>query len=248
MKPLNCITCQVTCNNVDDMCSMHASFISTRTDWRIKPDCDFLVGVNGSLCLNMINSHLVEVFLEADATSSLVHWLVLVQLHPPCTQEYKWRELEEQRQAQKLQKQLQQEQAYLLSLQQNQNQNQNLDSSTTAHHQSTKPSQGFEPERVKPLKTESDALKQPPSTDFEKTRPSPVSSLENPTEPKLPVADLHGPAPDCEPVQEVNRHADSRRSSLLVWTLLGCAGLTWWWLTEWTRSPSHQNALTFLII
>lgn len=41
------------------------------------------------------------------------------KLHPPCTQEHKWRELEEQRQAQKLQRQLQQEQAYLLSLQPN---------------------------------------------------------------------------------------------------------------------------------
>ncbi|XP_037543028.1 mitogen-activated protein kinase kinase kinase kinase 4 [Nematolebias whitei] len=118
--------------------------------------------------------------------------------------EYKWRELEEQRQAQKLQKQLQQEQAYLLSLQQNQNQNQNLDSNKTAHHQSTKLSQGLKPERVKPLKTESDAPKQPPSTDFEKTRASPVSSLEKPTEPKLPVADLHGPASDCEPVREAD--------------------------------------------
>lgn len=35
-----------------------------------------------------------------------------------CAQEFKWRELEEQRKAERLQRQLQQEQAYLLSLQQ----------------------------------------------------------------------------------------------------------------------------------
>lgn len=36
---------------------------------------------------------------------------------PLCAQEFKWRELEEQRKAERLQRQLQQEQAYLLSLQ-----------------------------------------------------------------------------------------------------------------------------------
>lgn len=48
-----------------------------------------------------------------------------VVIHANCThcvcQEFKWRELEEQRQAERLQRQLQQEQAYLLSLQQAKN-------------------------------------------------------------------------------------------------------------------------------
>lgn len=127
--------------------------------------------------------------------------MFLVQLDPPCTQEYKWRELEEQRQAQKLQRQLQQEQAYLLSLQQNQN----LDSSKTAQEQSTKPPQNPEPDRVKPLQApEQETTKQPQNPDFEKTRPSPGSSLEKTTETRLPVADLQGPPPDSEPVREVN--------------------------------------------
>lgn len=76
----------------------------------------------------------------------------LVHLDPACTQEYKWRELEEQRQAQKLQKQLQQEQAYLLSLQQNQN----LESSKPAQQPSAKPPQN-------PQNPEPDGLKPQPS-------------------------------------------------------------------------------------
>ncbi|XP_028250359.1 TRAF2 and NCK-interacting protein kinase-like isoform X2 [Parambassis ranga] len=111
--------------------------------------------------------------------------------------EYKWRELEEQRQAQKLQRQLQQEQAYLLSLQQTQN----LDSSK--QQQTPKPPQNLEPDRVKPP-SEPDTVKQPQGVDSEKTQPSPVSSLEKTTEPKLPVADLQGPAPDSEPVREAD--------------------------------------------
>ncbi|XP_070770553.1 mitogen-activated protein kinase kinase kinase kinase 4 isoform X9 [Enoplosus armatus] len=127
--------------------------------------------------------------------------LVLVQLDPSCTQEYKWRELEEQRQAQKLQRQLQQEQAYLLSLQQSQN----PDSIKTAQQQSAKPPQNLEHDRVKPLQSpEPDTTKQQQSDDFEKTRSSQNHSLEKTTEPKLPVADLQGPAPDSEPIREVN--------------------------------------------
>ncbi|XP_076602901.1 mitogen-activated protein kinase kinase kinase kinase 4-like isoform X6 [Chaetodon auriga] len=115
--------------------------------------------------------------------------------------EYKWRELEEQRQAQKLQRQLQQEQAYLLSLQQNQN----LDSSKTAQQQSTKPPQTLEQDRIKPpLSPEPDPTKQPQSADFEKTRSSQNHSLEKTTEPKLPVADLQGPALNSEPIREAD--------------------------------------------
>lgn len=136
--------------------------------------------------------------------------MVLAQLGPPCTQEYKWRELEEQRQAQKLQRQLQQEQAYLLSLQQSQN----LDSSKPVQQQSSKPPQSLEADREKSLQTpDLDASKQPQSIDSGKTRPSPVSSLEKTTAPQLPVADLQGRATDSEPFREVNlatwcRHPD----------------------------------------
>uniref|UniRef100_A0A3P8RQ19 non-specific serine/threonine protein kinase n=1 Tax=Amphiprion percula TaxID=161767 RepID=A0A3P8RQ19_AMPPE len=113
--------------------------------------------------------------------------------------EYKWRELEEQRQAQKLQKQLQQEQAYLLSLQQNKS----LDSGKAAQQQSTKPPQNLESDVVKPKQTpEPDTTKQPQSV--EKTWSSPASSLEKTTKPNLPVADLQGNAPDCEPVREAD--------------------------------------------
>lgn len=119
---------------------------------------------------------------------------VLVQLHPSCTQEYKWRELEEQRQAQKLQRQLQQEQAYLLSLQQNQN----LDSSKTAPSQSSKPPESLEQDRMKP--PEPDAPKQLQNVDSEKSQ---SHSLEKTTEPSAPVAEHQGPAPDSEPVREV---------------------------------------------
>ncbi|XP_070770545.1 mitogen-activated protein kinase kinase kinase kinase 4 isoform X2 [Enoplosus armatus] len=115
--------------------------------------------------------------------------------------EYKWRELEEQRQAQKLQRQLQQEQAYLLSLQQSQN----PDSIKTAQQQSAKPPQNLEHDRVKPLQSpEPDTTKQQQSDDFEKTRSSQNHSLEKTTEPKLPVADLQGPAPDSEPIREAD--------------------------------------------
>ncbi|XP_027133675.1 mitogen-activated protein kinase kinase kinase kinase 4 isoform X2 [Larimichthys crocea] len=112
--------------------------------------------------------------------------------------EYKWRELEEQRQAQKLQRQLQQEQAYLLSLQQNQN----LDSNKTAQQQSIKPPQNPEQDRINPPQSpEPDTAKQPQSTDLDKTQ---NRSLEKTTEPKQPVADLQGPAPDSEPVREAD--------------------------------------------
>uniref|UniRef100_A0A674NGI8 non-specific serine/threonine protein kinase n=1 Tax=Takifugu rubripes TaxID=31033 RepID=A0A674NGI8_TAKRU len=72
-------------------------------------------------------------------------WFVLVQLDPSHTQEYKWRELEEQRQAQNLQRQLQQEQAYLLSLQKNQNQ----DGSKTSQQQSGSLPHKLEHDRIK---------------------------------------------------------------------------------------------------
>lgn len=114
---------------------------------------------------------------------------MVVQLDPPCTQEYKWRELEEQRQAQKLQSQLQQEQAYLLSLQQNQH----LDSSKQNPPQNLDPDQNPEP----------DSTKQQQNTDFERTRSSQSQSVEKTTY-KLPSSDLQGPAPGAEPVREVN--------------------------------------------
>lgn len=123
--------------------------------------------------------------------------MAVVQLDPPCTQEYKWRELEEQRQAQKLQRQLQQEQAYLLSLQQNQN----LDSSK----QSAKPPENLETDRVKPLQSpETDTAKQQHNTDTEETRSGQNHSLEKTTNTKLPVSDLQVPAPDSEQIREVN--------------------------------------------
>ncbi|XP_034550528.1 mitogen-activated protein kinase kinase kinase kinase 4-like isoform X1 [Notolabrus celidotus] len=115
--------------------------------------------------------------------------------------EYKWRELEEQRQAQKLQQQLQQEQAYLLSLQQNQK----LDSTKTAQQQSTKPQQNQELDRVKPLQNpENDAAKQPQTANSELSRSGQNRSLEKTTEPKLPVADIQGPAPNSEPIREAD--------------------------------------------
>ncbi|CAJ1079103.1 TRAF2 and NCK-interacting protein kinase-like isoform X2 [Xyrichtys novacula] len=115
--------------------------------------------------------------------------------------EYKWRELEEQRQAQKLQQQLQQEQAYLLSLQQNQN----LDSTKTAQQQSTKPPQNQEQDRIKPLQTpENDPAKKPLITDSEASRSSQNRSLEKTSEPKLPVADNQGHAPNSEPIREAD--------------------------------------------
>lgn len=120
---------------------------------------------------------------------------------PPCTQEYKWRELEEQRQAQKLQKQLQQEQAYLLSLQQNPN----LDASKTA---SLKSLQDHEPGKVNPPQTPGLDTTAAPSTkpgqsfDSEKTRSG--QSLEKTKDAALPVKDLQGSTPDSESVREVN--------------------------------------------
>lgn len=156
--------------------------------------------------------------------------VVLVQPDPPCTQEYKWRELEEQRQAQKLQRQLQQEQAYLLSLQQNQN----LDSSKPAQQQSTKPPQDLELDRVKPPQSPSppDTANRPAaqSGDCEKTQRS--HSLEKTTDTKLPVADLQGPAPDSESVREVNPRSSTavERFPLLVCVLPPAAVWTWTWV------------------
>ncbi|KAL7385590.1 hypothetical protein ABVT39_024780 [Epinephelus coioides] len=115
--------------------------------------------------------------------------------------EYKWRELEEQRQAQKLQRQLQQEQAYLLSLQQNQN----LDLNKTAHQQSPKPPQSLDQDRTKtkpPQSSEPDPTKLPQHTDSEKTSQS--HSLKKTTQPRLPVAEVEGPAPDSEPIREAD--------------------------------------------
>uniref|UniRef100_UPI0037E83B20 mitogen-activated protein kinase kinase kinase kinase 4 isoform X3 n=1 Tax=Semicossyphus pulcher TaxID=241346 RepID=UPI0037E83B20 len=115
--------------------------------------------------------------------------------------EYKWRELEEQRQAQKLQQQLQQEQAYLLSLQQNQN----LDGNKAAPQQSSKPPQSLEQDRIKPPQNpEPDPTKPLQSADSERTRSAQNHSLEKTTEPRLPVSDLRGPAPDSEPIREAD--------------------------------------------
>lgn len=131
---------------------------------------------------------------------------LLLQLDPSRTQEYKWRELEEQRQAQKLQRQLQQEQAYLLSLQHNQN----LDASKTAQQQSSKPPENPEQERVKLLP----GPEQQPSADVAKMRPGQSRSLEKTAESKL--AERRGSAAaavataDSERIREVT---PSRSSS-----------------------------------
>lgn len=136
--------------------------------------------------------------------------VVLVQLDPSCIQEYKWRELEEQRQAQKLQRQLQQEQAYLLSLQQNQN----LDSSKIAQQQNNNPQQNLEQDRIKPPQNpEPDTTKQLQTSDSAKARLSQNHSLEKTAEPRPP--DLQGSAPDSEPIREVIPHS----SALPHWPL-----------------------------
>lgn len=149
--------------------------------------------------LKLLSFHLNRtLFVETIQLSQRLSVKGFGLLAPSCTQEYKWRELEEQRQAQKLQRQLQQEQAYLLSLQQNQN----LDSNKTAQQQSAKPPQSVEQDRIKPPQSPEPDTTEQQSTDSEKT--SQNHSLEKTTEPKLPVADLQGPAPDSEPIREVN--------------------------------------------
>lgn len=92
----------------------------------------------------------------------------------PCAQEYKWRELEEQRQAQKLQKQLQQEQAYLLQLQ---------------HHQ--KPDGGAEQQQEQLQTTEAATA----------VRPAQSRSLEKRAAVKSDQP--QGPAPESERIREV---------------------------------------------
>lgn len=130
---------------------------------------------------------------------------LLLQLDPSRTQEYKWRELEEQRQAQKLQRQLQQEQAYLLSLQHNQN----LDAGKTAQQQGSKPPENPEQERVKlPQGPE-----QKPNADVAKTRPGQSRSLEKTAEAKLAERRGSGAAAtaDSERIREVTPPPAARR-------------------------------------
>ncbi|CAG5865291.1 unnamed protein product [Menidia menidia] len=104
---------------------------------------------------------------------------------PPVTQEYKWRELEEQRQAQKLQRQLQQEQAYLLALGQNQNQNQN-------QTQTQIQNQGL-----------NQSLNQKQSQSLSKNQIQNQSNDQDRLGPEKPP-DLSGPAPDSEPIREAD--------------------------------------------
>lgn len=129
-----------------------------------------------------------------------VPWSVQWVRACPFVQEYKWRELEEQRQAQELQRQLQKEQAYLLSLQ-----NQNSPSNSPDLHR-VQSSQSPAPETVKPVS--------------ERSSQSP--SQENTTDPLLRMA------PCSEPVREVTTLAGTHWP-LLVWTHLvhggGCCGL-----------------------
>lgn len=160
--------------------------------------------------------------ITAVETSTIFLLVLVVQLDPSCTQEYKWRELEEQRQAQKLQRKLQQEQAYLLSLQQNQN----PDSNKPGKQQSSSPPHNPEQDRIKPLQNpEPDPKNQPQGADLAKMRPAQNHSLEKPAEPKLPV--LQGSAPDSEPVREVNPRSlllpHSRMLPLLVCTHSHCS-------------------------
>lgn len=159
--------------------------------------------LNFSTCCVWLDRKLLN---ETFGSDILCLSVVLIHLGPTCSQEYKWRELEEQRQAQKLQRQLQQEQAYLLSLQQTQNQ----DNSKTAQQQSTKQPLSIEPDRENPGKTPNlDASKQ--SCNSEKAQPSPVSSLDKASEPERRVTDLQSPAPDFEPVREVTASPDRCR-------------------------------------
>lgn len=138
--------------------------------------------------------------------SDLLLLALLLQLDPSRTQEYKWRELEEQRQAQKLQRQLQQEQAYLLSLQHNQN----LDASKMAQQQSSKPPENPEQERVKLLQ----GPEQQPNADIAKTRPGQSRSLEKTAEAKLAERRGSGAATataDSERIREVTPPPAARR-------------------------------------
>lgn len=128
--------------------------------------------------------------------------MVVAQCDPPCSQEHKWQELEEQRQAQKLQRQLQQEQAYLLSLQRQQS----LDSKKPAQQHSAKPSLTLDLDRPKQLQNTLRRF----SLDSERTWSTQNHSLEKTADPKLQVLDLQSAAPDFEPIREVNP-----RSSLL---------------------------------
>lgn len=138
--------------------------------------------------------------------SDLLLLALLLQLDPSRTQEYKWRELEEQRQAQKLQRQLQQEQAYLLSLQHNQN----PDAGKTAQQQGSKPPENPEQERVKLLQ----GPEQQPNADVAKARPAQSRSLEKTAEAKLAERRGSGAAvvaaADSERIREVT---PSRSSS-----------------------------------
>lgn len=109
----------------------------------------------------------------------------MVELDPSRSQEYKWRELEEQRQAQKLQRQLQQEQAYLLSLQKNQS----LDGTKTPPRRSSSLPRALDREGEKPPQS-----LEPQGCDVTRVGSGQSQGPENP-------AESPGPAP--EPVREV---------------------------------------------
>lgn len=129
----------------------------------------------------------------------------------PCAQEYKWRELEEQRQAQKLQKQLQQEQAYLLSLQHNQK----LDGGPQQQQQQI----------PKPSET-SEQLQR--AADAAKARPVQSRSLEKSAPAKSD--EPQGPAPDSERIREVTpppRPDPSLAAVERFLLLVSAAGVRW---------------------
>ncbi|XP_049450120.1 TRAF2 and NCK-interacting protein kinase-like isoform X5 [Epinephelus fuscoguttatus] len=85
---------------------------------------------------------------------------------------------------------------------------QSLDQARTKPPQSldqarTKPPQSLDQDRTKPPQSsEPDPTKLPQHTDSEKTSQS--HSLKKTTQPRLPVAEVEGPAPDSEPIREAD--------------------------------------------
>lgn len=129
-------------------------------------------------------------------------WLVLAQLAPSCSQEYKWRELEEQRQAQKLQRQLQQEQAYLLSLQKSPH----PDASEASRQQSSSLPHSLEHHKIKPPHSpQPDAAKQPQGTDLTGTGSGQSPGLE-----KTRGRRGSAPALALQPIREVTPRSSNR--------------------------------------
>ena len=146
---------------------------------------------------------------------------------PHSAQECKWRELEEQRQAQNLQRQLQLEQTYLLALHQppektpatqqhsgESPQDPGLGSTRCPQNRDvdrTRSQLGLGPEKSKaPPKMTPERGRSPPNLDPERTRSSHVVDLEwlrSLEQAKGAVSHTHGPqrpAPDYEPIREVN--------------------------------------------